>query len=116
MVRIVLVLSAAAVATACPAPSESTQTTPVAAVVTSPIAKVLTLEPGARTAIVAGPLYISSINPGGDMELALVQGDTCGGNETWFAYSGGGVAVPSGQTLCARSLASEARVQAFSGR
>lgn len=115
MVRIAFVMSVVLVA-ACPAPSESTQTTPVAAVVTSPVAKVLTLEPGARTAIVAGPLYISSINPGGDMELALVQGDTCGGNEIWFSYSGGGIAVPSGQTLCARSLASAARVQAFSGR
>lgn len=115
MVRIAFVLSLALAAAGCPAP-ESPQTTPVAAVVSSPVAKVLTLEPGARTAIVAGPLYVSSINPGGDMELALVVGDTCGGNETWFAYSGGGVAVPSGQTLCARSLASERRVQAFSGR
>jgi hypothetical protein len=115
MVRIALVLTIILLA-ACPAPTESPQTTPVAAVVSSPVAKVLTLAPGARTAIVAGPLYISSINPGGDMELALVQGDTCGGDEVWFSYSGGGVAVPSGQTLCARSLAAAARVQAFSGR
>jgi hypothetical protein len=115
MVRIATLVAVVVALAACPAP-EAQQTTPVAAVVTSPVARVLTLEPGARTAIFAGPLYVSSVNPGGDLELALVSGDTCGGNEVWFTYVGGGVAVPTGQTLCARSNASVARTQAFSGR
>jgi hypothetical protein len=113
--RIATLVVTLALFAACPAPPEQ-RTTPVAAVVTSPVARVLTLEPGARTAIFAGPLYVSSVNPGGDMELALVPGDTCGGDEVWFTYSGGGVAVPTGQTLCARSTATAARTQAFSGR
>jgi hypothetical protein len=115
MVRIASLVTVAALVLACPAPAES-PTTPVAAVVASPVAKVLTLEPGARTAIVGGPLFMSSINPGTDLELALVTGDTCGGNETWFSYSGGGVAVPQGQILCARSHADAPRIHAFSGR
>jgi hypothetical protein len=101
--------------TACPTPAPAPVVAPAAAA-QNPVARVVALEPAARTAIVAGPVFMSSINPGGDLELALVPGDTCGGDEVWFAYSGGGVAVPAGQILCARSRAGERRVHAFSGR
>jgi hypothetical protein len=111
----VLALAAVGFLAGCPSPSPA-PVAPVAAAAPNPIARVVTLEPDARTAIIAGPLMLSSINPGSDLELALVPGDTCGGDETWFAYSGSGVAVPSGQILCARSRAAQRVTHAFSGR
>jgi len=117
MVQPGLAVVAALALTACPSPPVTPAPTPVAAAAAAqPYARVVTLEPAARTAIIAGPAFVSSVNPGGDLELALVTGDTCGGDETWFSYSGGGVAVPAGQILCARSRADVRRVHAFSGR
>jgi hypothetical protein len=112
--RVGLSLFAVLALAACPDPTPPQA--PVATVVQNPVARVIALDPDTRTAIVGGPVFVSSINPGGDLELALVNGDTCGGDEVWFTYSGGGVAVPPGQTLCARSHADAKRVHAFSGR
>ena len=94
-----------------PSPTQPVQT----AATPRPLSRVVTLDPGARTAVIAGPIAVTSINPGSDLELAIVQGDTCAGKEVWFSYSGGGVAVPSGQVLCAKSIASMPRAHAFSG-
>jgi hypothetical protein len=80
-----------------------------------PATHVVTLAPGAPTPIVRGPFEITTINPAGDLELAIASGEACEG-VVWFAYSGGGAAVGEGEILCARSRRSEPVVQGFSGR
>jgi len=75
---------------------------------------VITMEAGAPKAIVSGPFAVTSINPGSDLELALVmRGSDCATATVWFSYSGGGVAVGAGETLCART--ETPRTHAFSG-
>jgi hypothetical protein len=75
---------------------------------------VITMEAGAPRAIVSGPFAVTAINPGSDLELALVmRGSDCATATVWFAYSGGGVTVGAGETLCART--DKPRTHAFSG-
>ena len=81
--------------------------------VPTPATHVLALAAGAATPIVAGPFTVTAINPGSDLELSLVPGATCRDDAAWFAYSGGGVAVGPGETLCART--DKPRTHAFSG-
>lgn len=78
-----------------------------------PATHVVALTAGAAAPIVAGPFAVTAINPGSDLELSLVPGATCRDDATWFAYSGGGVAVGPGETLCART--DKPRTHAFSG-
>jgi len=73
------------------------------------------LAPNVATPVVAGPFSIRSVNPSGDLEMALSMTKRCTGELLWFGYSGAGVAVGANQTLCVRSGASGARTQAFSG-
>lgn len=77
---------------------------------------VVALAPTTPTPIAEGPFEIRSINPGGDLALSLVPGATCSADATWFVYSGGGVIVPAGHVLCARSGADAAVAHAFSGQ
>ncbi len=77
---------------------------------------VMTLAPDAPTAIVDGPFAVSAINPGRALVLAVGSNGACSGELAWFEYSGGGVAVGAGQTLCARSAAHEPVTHGFSGR
>jgi hypothetical protein len=74
---------------------------------------VVTLPAHVATAVVDGPFSISTINPGGSLELAVAPTHDCTTALTWFSYSGGGVAVNKGQTLCARS--SSTTTNGFSG-
>lgn len=74
---------------------------------------VVALAASAATPIVAGPFAVTAINPGSDLELSLVPGATCRDDAAWFSYSGGGVAVGPGETLCART--DKPRTHAFSG-
>jgi hypothetical protein len=101
-VRIALAIVAAAVGMNVPAP------------VHGPGTIVVTLAPNAPTKIVDGPFAVSSINPGSRLVLAMGS-TTCSGQLVWFEYSGGGVAVGAGQTLCARSSAHEPTTHGFSG-
>lgn len=98
---------------------------PVAAAVTAepqhvgpgPGTAVVTLAPGAATPVAEGPFLIEAINPGGSLDLAVAPSHDCGDPKlAWFSYSGGGTAVGSGQTLCARSQAGGLRTHGFSGR
>jgi hypothetical protein len=77
---------------------------------------VVALVPATPAAIAHGPFEIRSINPGSDLVLSLAPGATCADDATWFAYSGGGVVVPAGHLLCARSAASGPVAHAFSGQ
>jgi hypothetical protein len=81
---------------------------------------VATLPAGTSAAIVQGPFAISAINPGHELELAIgttgAAGGACSGALAWFEYSGGGVTVGAGQTLCARNVAHETATHGFSGR
>jgi hypothetical protein len=77
---------------------------------------VVSVPPGVATPIVTGPFAITTINPGGDLDLALSTDGACGAvGAGWFDYSGGGVSVGSDQTLCVRSSAGEPRTHGFSG-
>ncbi len=111
-------LAAAVLLAACPAPAAAPVApgaAPAASVAPTYATKVVALEPDAPTAIVAGPFAVTAINPGSDLALALVPGTACTADATWFGYSGGGVAVGRGETLCARSSAGATKVNAFSG-
>lgn len=77
---------------------------------------VVVLPPGAPTAILDGPLLVTTINPGSSMELAIAStGDCTASSLLWFSYSGSGVAVGVNETLCARSAADGPATNAFSG-
>lgn len=80
-----------------------------------PATHVVTLAPGAPTPILRGPFEITTINPGGDLDLGVSSSEACEG-VVWFAYSGGGAAVGEGEILCARSGRSAPIVHGFSGR
>lgn len=68
------------------------------------------------TPVVVGPFAITSINPGVNLELALAADAACADVGTgWFEYSGGGVRLGDGQTLCARSSADSVTNHGFSG-
>jgi hypothetical protein len=73
---------------------------------------VVTLSAGTPAAIVTGAFAVTAINPGSDLELSLVRG-ACRDDAVWFTYSGGGVSVGAGETLCART--DKPRAHAFSG-
>jgi hypothetical protein len=79
-----------------------------------PATHVVELAPGSPTPILRGPFEITTINPAGDLELAISKDESCSG-VVWFSYSGGGAAVAEGEILCARSHRSEPRTQGFSG-
>jgi len=77
---------------------------------------VIAISPGVATPVVAGPFVVTSINPGGDLELAISADTRCADVGTgWFEYSGGGAKVGSNQMLCARSKAAAVRNHGFSG-
>jgi ABC-type Fe3+-hydroxamate transport system substrate-binding protein len=63
--------------------------------------------------VLVGPFQVTAINPGTELALMISRDGGCA-DGVWFDYSGGGVVVPEGETLCARS--EETRAQAFSGR
>jgi hypothetical protein len=77
---------------------------------------VVALAPAAATPIAEGPFEIRSINPGSDLALSLAPGAACTADAAWFVYSGGGVVVPAGHVLCARSAAEAPVAHAFSGQ
>ncbi len=81
---------------------------------TGPATHVVTLVPSSPTPIVRGPFEITTINPGGSLELGVSTSETCT-EVVWFSYSGGGAAVADGEVLCARSHASEPVTHGFSG-
>jgi len=88
--------------------------TDVQALPAGPATAVVVLQPGVPTPVLDGPFLVTAINPGSSMELAVAHSHACDG-AVWFAYSGGGVAVGKGQTLCARSGANGPRTNGFSG-
>jgi len=75
--------------------------------------EVVTFAPEEASEVLRGPFLVTTINPGSDLRLAVAK-TTCDG-ATWFAYSGGGVAVGDGELLCAWSLARQPAIHAFSG-
>jgi hypothetical protein len=78
---------------------------------------VATLAPDVPTAIVDGPFTISAVNPGRDLALAIAADRACtAASLVWFAYSGGGIVVGPGQTLCVRDVDRAPATQGFSGR
>jgi hypothetical protein len=79
-----------------------------------PATAVVVLQPNVPTPVLDGPFLVIAINPGTSMDLAVARSHACDG-AVWFAYSGGGMAVGKGQTLCARSDASGPRTNGFSG-
>jgi hypothetical protein len=79
-----------------------------------PATHVVTLTPGSPTPILRGPFEVTTINPGGDLVLAISKTESCA-DVVWFVYSGGGAAVGDGEVMCARSSASEPLTQGFSG-
>jgi hypothetical protein len=116
-VRAALLLLAAchggarAAAPAAPAGPPPTDVQPLPA---GPATAVVVLAPGVPTPVLDGPFLVTTINPGSSMDLAVAKSHACDG-AVWFAYSGGGVAVGKGQTLCARSAADGPRTNGFSG-
>jgi hypothetical protein len=80
-----------------------------------PATFVVTLVPGEATAVLRGPFVVTSINPGGALELGLAGGESCAAVDAWFSYSGGGVAAAPGEILCARSGAAAPVTHGFSG-
>src|SRR5215813_11405410 len=62
--------------------------------------RVIQLAADQAAAVLVGPWLVTSINPGG-VELAISPDGRCD-DGTWFDYTGGGVAVPAAETLCAR--------------
>jgi hypothetical protein len=106
--------STAAVAPASPAPAAPANQ--ITALPAGPATAVVQLAPGVPTAVLAGPFEVISVNPGGDLELAVAPTASCADPQlAWFGYSGGGVAAGTGQVLCARSSGKQIRTQAFSG-
>lgn len=81
-----------------------------------PATAVVRLTPDLPTAVLAGPFEVFTVNPGGSLAMALASGPRCDdASLAWFSYSGGGVAVGSGQVLCVRSHAASAVTHGFSG-
>jgi hypothetical protein len=78
--------------------------------------RVVSLTRGVATPILVGPFEITTINPAGGLELMLSARGCADPSALWFSYSGGGVVVPAGETLCARSWRDGAVSQAFSGK
>jgi hypothetical protein len=74
--------------------------------------EVVEIAPGDAVSVLKGPFEVFTINPGSNLRLAVA---TSCDDAAWFAYSGGGVAVGEGETLCAWSLAEEPAVHGFSG-
>lgn len=80
-----------------------------------PATAVVELAPGTPSAVLAGPFEVYTINPGGDLAFAIAPTTDCAAaGLRWFSYSGSGVAVGTGQTLCART--SSRGTHGFSGR
>ena len=98
---------AGGVAAAAPAPA------PAAA--SGPATFVVLLAGGVPTPVLRGPFVITSINPGGSLELGLSSEESCTPVTDWFSYSGGGAAVAAGQILCARSSSADEVRHGFSG-
>lgn len=73
--------------------------------------RVLEMDLGDVTAVLVGPWLVTTINPGG-VDLMISPNKHCD-DGLWFDYTGGGVAVPDGEALCARAHAH--RTVAFSG-
>jgi hypothetical protein len=80
-----------------------------------PSTAVVRLPPNAIVPVVSGPFAISSINPGRSLSLSI-GANACAGVVAWFEYSGGGVAIGPGQTLCARNDAGQPMTHGFTGR
>lgn len=77
---------------------------------------VIGFAPGATSPVVVGPFAVTSINPGGSLDLAMSGHPDCRDlGSGWFEYSGGGLRVGEGQTLCARSTAHASLRHGFSG-
>jgi hypothetical protein len=74
--------------------------------------EVVEIPPGDAVSVLKGPFEVFTINPGSNLRLAVAK--SCD-DAAWFTYSGGGVAVGAGETLCAWSLAEEPAVHGFSG-
>lgn len=107
---------AAAPAAASAGPAQAAPPTAVAPLAPGPGTAVVTLAPDVPTPVLDGPFLVTTINPGSSMDLAVASSHDCGDAKlAWFAYSGGGVAVGRGQTLCARSQARGPRTNGFSG-
>jgi hypothetical protein len=79
-----------------------------------PATHVVTLAWTKATPIMRGPFEITTINPGGNLELGISASPSCDG-VVWFRYSGGGAAVGDGEVLCARSYSPDPITQGFSG-
>ena len=91
-------------------------TTEVAVLPPGPATAVATLAPAIATAVLDGPFFVTAINPGSKLDMAIAPSHRCDDPKlAWFGYSGGGVAVGKGQTLCVRSNASDPRTNGFSG-
>jgi hypothetical protein len=116
---LVLVALAACHAPAVPAGPASPPppvTTEVAVLRPGPATAVATLAPNVPTPVLDGPFLVTTVNPGSNMDMAIAPSHRCDDPKlAWFGYSGGGVAVGKGQTLCVRSGASEPRTNGFSG-
>lgn len=77
---------------------------------------VVRLSPNQPLAVLAGPFEVRTINPGGNLSMAIAPDRRCDDSSLpWFSYSGGGVAVGTGQVLCVRSSAASAVTHGFSG-
>jgi hypothetical protein len=74
---------------------------------------VVTLAPNTPTSIVDGPFAITAINPGREL---IVKIGACSSTAAWFSYSGGGIVIGAGQSLCARNVDSSPITHGFSGR
>jgi streptogramin lyase len=74
--------------------------------------EVVEIPAGDAVSVLQGPFEVFTINPGSNLRLAVAK--SCD-DAAWFTYSGGGVAVGAGETLCAWSLAEEPAVHGFSG-
>lgn len=82
-----------------------------------PATHVVELAPGSPTPIMRGPFVITTINPGGGLDLGMAkdpENESCAG-VVWFEYSGGGAAVGEGEIMCARSNRSGTITHGFSG-
>jgi hypothetical protein len=93
-----------------PAPSTST----AAPAITYGTA-VAVLAAGTPVSVLAGPFAVTAINPGSNLLLGLSTTGACDASVVWFSYSGGGVAVGDGETLCARSTVQAPVPHGFSG-
>src|SRR5690242_7997850 len=71
-----------------PAPNAPTTARELPPPKAGPATHTVVLAPGSPTPIMRGPFEITSINPGGSLELSVGTSDACAG-AVWFAYSGG---------------------------